>query len=65
MRQTYGAAPITCKDYPRLLQLMRHDKKNRAGIICCTLLSAVGQLQLDYHPSEAEILEAFDCLREG
>lgn len=65
VRQTYGAAPITCKDYPRLLQLMRHDKKNRAGIICCTLLSAVGQLHLDYQPSEAEILEAFDFLREG
>lgn len=36
-------SPISCKDYPRLLELMSHDKKNhRAGEINFTLLEAPG-----------------------
>ena len=29
----YGRLPYTCDDYPELLELMRHDKKNTSGII--------------------------------
>ena len=43
----YGRMPITCDDYPTLLELMTHDKKNVAGQINFTLLSNVGQLQLN------------------
>jgi len=43
MLENYGAAPITCNDYDRLLQLMQHDKKNRKqGAVTCTLLQSVG-----------------------
>lgn len=44
MLENYGAAPITCNDYDRLLTLMRHDKKNmKQGAVTCTLLASVGQ----------------------
>lgn len=44
MLENYSAAPITCNDYDRLLELMQHDKKNRAhGSITCTLLRSIGQ----------------------
>ena len=33
--------PITCDDYPTLLELMTHDKKNVAGTINFTLLGDI------------------------
>ena len=42
--ENYGAAPVTCNDYDRLLQLMRHDKKNiEQDSITCTLLQDIGR----------------------
>jgi 3-dehydroquinate synthase len=61
----YGRMPITCDDYPTLLELMTHDKKNVAGQINFTLLSNVGQLQLNQTATTAEIEEALDFYREG
>lgn len=65
IRENYGVLPITCDDYPELLRLMRHDKKNTAGVINFTLLSDIGQLQLNQTATDDEICEAFDFLREG
>jgi len=61
----YGRMPITCDDYPTLLQLMTHDKKNIAGRINFTLLSNVGQLMLNQTATKEEIEEALDFYREG
>ena len=61
----YGRMPITCDDYPALLQLMTHDKKNTAGRINFTLLSDVGRLCLDQTATKQEIEEALDFYREG
>ncbi|MBR0268938.1 MAG: 3-dehydroquinate synthase, partial [Prevotella sp.] len=46
VREHYGTPAITCNDYPALLRLMTHDKKNTAGTINFTLLSDIGELQL-------------------
>jgi 3-dehydroquinate synthase len=71
MRQTvrfifdhYGRLPITCNDYDHLIDLMRHDKKNTAGTINFTLLSDIGELQLNQSATDEEICEALDFLRE-
>lgn len=61
----YGRMAITCDDYPTLLQLMTHDKKNTAGRINFTLLADVGDLRLDQTASKEEIEEALDFFREG
>jgi 3-dehydroquinate synthase len=65
IRQYYGQCPITCDDYPHLLELMTHDKKNTSGIINFSLLSGIGELRLNQTATKEEIEEAFDFLREG
>jgi 3-dehydroquinate synthase len=72
MRQTvrfinehYGRMPITCDDYPTLLELMTHDKKNVAGEINFTLLSDVGDIRINQLATKQEIEEALDFYREG
>ena len=61
----YGRMTITCDDYPTLLELMTHDKKNTAGQINFTLLSNVGELMLNQTATKQEIEEALDFYREG
>ena len=65
IRQLYGTPAITCHDYPELLRLMRHDKKNVAGTINFTLLANIGDLRLNQTATEEGIKEALDFLREG
>ncbi len=66
IRENYAAdLHFTCDDYPELLHLMQHDKKNVAGTINFTLLADIGDIRLDQTATEAEIREALDFLREG
>ena len=64
VREHYGTPAITCNDYPALLRLMTHDKKNTACTINFTLLSDIGELQLNQSATDEEICEALDFLRE-
>ncbi len=61
----YGRMTITCDDYPTLLQLMTHDKKNTGTDINFTLLHNVGNLALNQTATKEEIEEALDFYREG
>lgn len=61
----YGRLPYTCDDYPELLELMRHDKKNTSGIINFTLLGGVGDIRINQTATKEEIEEALDFLREA
>ena len=61
----YGRMTITCDDYPTLLQLMTHDKKNTGSDINFTLLRNVGDLALNQTATKEEIEEALDFYREG
>lgn len=61
----YGRMPITCNDYPALLELMTHDKKNVAGRINFTLLGGVGDIRINQTATKEEIEEALDFYREG
>lgn len=65
IRNHYGIPPVTCDDYPELIDLMRHDKKNRGESINFTLLAEVGDIRLDQHATLDIIKEAIDFLREG
>ena len=65
VRENYGSMPITCDDYPELIRLMQHDKKNIADTIRFTLLADIGDIRLDQTASHEEIKEALDFLREG
>ena len=61
----YGRMSITCDDYPRLLELMHHDKKNEGNTINFTLLGGIGDIRINQTATEAEIKEALDFYREG
>lgn len=65
IRQHYGQMAITCDDYPTLLRLMTHDKKNIAGEINFTLLGDIGDIRINQTATEDEIKEALDFYREG
>ena len=60
----YGKTTITCDDYPTLLELMTHDKKNTAGIINFTLLGGIGDIRINQTATKEEIYEALDFYRE-
>lgn len=61
----YGRLPYTCDDYPELLELMHHDKKNTSGIINFTLLGGIGDIRINQTATKEEIEEALDFLREA
>ena len=72
MRQTvayilenYGRMAVTCDDYPRLLSLMHHDKKNQGSDINFTLLGDIGDIRINQTATEEEIKEALDFYREA
>ena len=65
IHENYGRMAITCDDYPALLELMTHDKKNTAGIINFTLLGDIGDIRIDQTATKEEIIEALDFYREG
>ena len=65
IREHYGQMPISCDDYPALIELMTHDKKNTAGIINFTLLGNIGDIRINQTATVDEIKEAFDFYREG
>lgn len=64
VKDNYGAPAIECRDYPKLLEYMRHDKKNSGGRINFTLLSAPGKIEIDRYPADEEILTAMDIFRD-
>ena len=65
IRANYGDFELDCKQYDRLFEFMTHDKKNEAGIINFTLLSDIGDIQINKQASKEEIFEMLDFLRDG
>ena len=64
IKEHYGKMSITCDDYPTLLELMTHDKKNVAGTINFTLLGGIGDIRIDQTATKEDIYEALDFYRE-
>ena len=64
IKEHYGRMSITCDDYPYLLELMHHDKKNVGNDINFTLLGNIGDIRINQTATEEEIKEALDFYRE-
>ncbi len=60
IKEYYGTFNIDCIDYEALFELMTHDKKNDSKDINFTLLSDIGQIQINQTASKEEIFECFD-----
>ena len=65
INENYGKMAITCDDYPTLLELMTHDKKNVGSDINFTLLGDIGDIRINQTATKEEIEEALDFYREG
>lgn len=65
VRDNYGALPASCDDYPELLRIMSHDKKNSSpDSIVFTLLSAPGAPVYGHTVTPAVITVALDIARD-
>ena len=64
IKEHYGKMAITCDDYPTLLELMTHDKKNVAGTTNFTLLGGIGDIRINQTATKEDIYEALDFYRE-
>lgn len=64
IKEHYGRMSITCDDYPQLIELMHHDKKNIGNTINFTLLGGIGDIRINQTATEDEIKEALDFYRE-
>lgn len=64
IKEHYGRMTISCDDYPHLLELMHHDKKNTGREINFTLLGGIGDIRINQTATEEEIKEALDFYRE-
>lgn len=65
VRELYPYYIYTCRDYPRILQLMRSDKKNESEGITFVLLKSLGVAERWVAQDEEEVREALDFYREG
>ena len=64
IKENYGRMAITCDDYPHLIELMHHDKKNQGTSINFTLLGNIGDIRINQTATEEEIKDALDFYRE-
>ena len=65
VRENYGAFAITCDEYPKLLEIMSHDKKNiTPDKINFTLMRAVGEVVIDCPVETKDITAALDIYRD-
>jgi 3-dehydroquinate synthetase len=65
IRQNYGAFPITCDHYETLYNITKHDKKNQGDTINFTLLSEIGNVQIDQTADKDLFFEALDFYRDS
>ncbi len=65
IRTHYGTFDVTCDDYPVILDIMGHDKKNKVNGVCnFTLLRLPGDAVCGVEVSSADIRNALDIFRD-
>lgn len=65
IHRNYGSFDFSHNDYEQLAKIMLHDKKNRDENINFTLLSDIGQVQIDQHTDQLMIFEALHFLQNA
>ncbi len=64
VKDLYQPFFFSCDDYDTLFDYVKHDKKNSGDRINFTLLSGLGQVQINQHCSKEEIFAALDFYRD-
>lgn len=65
LKEHYSILVFDCKRYEDLYELMKHDKKNTAGVINFTLLADVGDIQINQQATKEEIFNMLDFYRDA
>lgn len=65
IQQNYGAFSISCDDYDTIYDIAMHDKKNQGNVINFTLLSEIGNVQIDQTADKELFFEALDFYRDS
>ncbi len=65
IQQNYGAFPLSCDDYETIYDIAMHDKKNVGNVINFTLLSEIGNVQIDQTADKDLFFEALDFYRDS
>lgn len=65
IKENYHGFLYDCDQYERLYEYMKHDKKNESDTINFTLLSNVGEIEINQTASKEDIFESIDFLRES
>lgn len=60
----YGKYRIETSDYEIFYELMGHDKKNDGKRINFTLITSVGEVEINRNCTKEQIFEALDYFRE-
>ena len=65
IKENYGSMDITCKDYERLYELMKHDKKNTSGEnVNFTLLGEISDIRINQTATQDEIYDMLDFYQD-
>ncbi|MGL5015181.1 MAG: 3-dehydroquinate synthase [Bacteroidales bacterium] len=64
VKSYFGLFSIDCDAYDTLIEYMSHDKKNDNGGINFTLLSDIGEIQINQIATKEEIADMLDFYRE-
>ncbi|MDR2682628.1 MAG: 3-dehydroquinate synthase, partial [Dysgonamonadaceae bacterium] len=64
VKEHYGAFAFDCSHYPRMYELMQHDKKNESSAVNFTLLRAVGDIAINQTAGKEELEEVLDFYRD-
>ncbi len=56
----YKPYPFSVKAFPELIAIMKNDKKNSYGKINCSLLTFIGQCDIDFKLTEDELCESLE-----
>lgn len=65
IKENYHGFLYDCHQYEKLYEYMKHDKKNESDTINFTLLSDIGQIEINQTASKEDIFESIDFLRES
>jgi len=63
IKEHYGTFTFDSMDILRIYELMQHDKKNDSGTINFTLLTAIGEIQINQTADKKDIFEVLNSYR--
>ena len=64
VKKHYGYMPFTCKEYDLLYEFMKHDKKNEGHGINFTLLTNIGEIEINQTATKESVYTMFDIFRD-